>query len=332
MMSKSNSDKIINFTCYCNNFFYNKNEIRLILPCEHFIHEKCIENNMRRCKICNEKIENIIDNNKILCSKKYIINRKDLKSVTLENSEFGNYLYIPNAILKFTNLMNKVLLINDERDVFSVMLYFQSITNIKFKIIDNTNKNKIKLENNIIKWQNIEDEKLNKVIISNHHHFLDSFVLYYLFRCGFLSSEFINTTDIGRVISKTCDLLIFKRGKDTNTVEKIKEYLLRRNRVAIFPEGTMSNNNTLIKFRTGAFYTNSPICPVVIKYEPFIFDNDIPKSIIKLLMSSEIIVKVCISDLEYPPFDNEKIENIRRKMAKLGNFELARTSNKFIKD
>jgi 1-acyl-sn-glycerol-3-phosphate acyltransferase len=324
-------DKIINFICHCNNYFYVENELRMIIPCEHFVHEKCIDDK-RVCKICNKKIEKIIDNNKILSSRKYIKNRVDLRSVVLENTNFGNYLYIPNAILKFTNLMNKVLLINNERDVLSIMLYFQSITNIKFKIIDNTKKNKIRLENNVIRWINEEDEKINKIIISNHHHFLDSYVLYYLFRCGFLSSEFINTTDIGRIISKTCDLLIFRRGKDTNTVEKIKEYLKRRNRVSIFPEGTISNHKTLIKFRTGAFYVGAPICPIIIKYEPFISDIEIPKTIIKLLMSNEIVVSVYINDLEYPPFTNENIEKIRSKMAKLGNLEMARTSNKFIKD
>jgi hypothetical protein len=49
-------------------------------------------------------------------------------------------------------------------------------------------------------------------------------------------------------------------------------------------------------------------------------------------MSNEIVVSVYINDLEYPPFTNENIEKIRRKMAKLGNLEMARTSNKFIKD
>ena len=49
------------------------------------------------------------------------------------------------------------------------------------------------------------------VVISNHSNYLDSFILYYLFRCGFVSSDFINSSELGKLIATKCKLLIFKR-------------------------------------------------------------------------------------------------------------------------
>lgn len=70
-----------------------------------------------------------------------------------------------------------------------------------------------------------KDNERKLVIISNHSHYIDSIIIYYLFRCGFVSGDFINKTDIGRIIATKLKLLIFKRGVDTNMVEKIKLYL-----------------------------------------------------------------------------------------------------------
>jgi hypothetical protein len=46
------------------------------------------------------------------------------------------------------------------------------------------------------------------------------------------------------------------------------------------------------------------------------------------LIIISIDVNLYIENIESPPFDNERIEKIRSKMAKTGNFKLARTSNK----
>ena len=88
------------------------------------------------------------------------------------------------------------------------------------------------------------------------------------------------------------------------------------------------NNDTLIKFRTGAFYTGADICPVVIKYRNYVYDEDFYTGILKLLSQDSIIVDVYIENIQHPPFTDKHIEKIRKKMAKTGNFKLARTSNK----
>ena len=43
-------------------------------------------------------------------------------------------------------------------------------------------------------------------------------------------------------------------------------------------------------------------------------------------------VDVYINDFHYPPFDNEKIQNIRKNMAKIGNLNLSNVSNRDISD
>ena len=54
--------------------------------------------------------------------------------------------------------------------------------------------------------------------------------------------------------------------------------------------------------------------------------------ILKLITQDEIIVDIYVNDIFYPPFNQEKIEEIRNYMAKVGNFEKSRVSNKSLKD
>ena len=115
-------------------------------------------------------------------------------------------------------------------------------------------------------------------------------------------------------------------------VEKIKKYLEEKHIITIYPEGAMGNHNTLLRFRTGAFYVGSPVCPIIIKYKPFVWDDDLKTLLFKLTTQSEIIVDVIVSDLVYPPFNDEKINNIRNFMAEVGNLQLSRVSNKAIQD
>ena len=256
----------------------------------------------------------------------------DIKSIKLDNSATINYLILPLSIIKFTSLINKLIIVNTEKDLLSTIEFALHSFNIKINIIDNTNKNPIFMNENKICWKKKEDQKRKLVIISNHSHFLDSIILYYLFRSGFVSGDFINQTDIGRIIATKLKLLIFKRGVDTNMVQKIKEYLNEQKKIVIYPEGAFANNNTMIRFRTGAFYVGETICPVVIKYEKIIYDDDFKQMIFKLITQQEIIANVYINDIFYPPFDDIQIEKIRDHMCSIGNFEKSRVSNKTIKE
>jgi 1-acyl-sn-glycerol-3-phosphate acyltransferase len=329
----------INNMCFCKNYFsYNKEKIALLLPCSHFVHEKCINDRYysyilknrktTECPICEKNVDEIIPESKIMSNKKLIQYKIDINSVKLNDNGDLNYFNLPFAILKLNSFMNKLIISETENDLLDTLEIFIRTANIKINIIDNTHNNPIKFINNKIIWSKKKDNEINKVLISNHSHYLDSFILYYLFKSGFVTSEFINKTDIGRIIASKCKLLIFDRKKDTNMVEKIKSYLKEKHIITIYPEGAQSNPNTLLKFRTGAFYTDAPICPIVIKYNPFIWDDNIKNLILKLMTQQKIEIDVIINDLVFPPFDNDKIDMVRNFIANVGDINLSRVSNR----
>jgi 1-acyl-sn-glycerol-3-phosphate acyltransferase len=343
---KTNMDTkiILNSMCYCKEYFYNKDKISLMYPCNHFVHEKCINSHIFTtinknntldnldCPFCKKKVLSIITENKIMKNNKLRQYKTDLESLRIENLGTINYSLLPFGVIKLGSIINKLIISQSANDLLDTAEIFFKTCNIKINIIDNTKNNPIQYVNNTVLWKNKKDSSSNIVLISNHSHYLDSFIIYYLFKSGFVSSEFINKTDIGRLIASKCNLLIFNRNKDTNMVEKIKKYLEEKKIITIYPEGAMGNHNTLLRFRTGAFYVGSPVCPIIIKYNPFIWDDDLKTLIFKLTTQTEIKVDVIINDLIYPPFNDKKIDDIRVFMSNVGNLKLSRVSNKAIQD
>jgi hypothetical protein len=352
-----NEDTIVNMSCICSKYFYANEKILYILPCCHIIHEKCfnshilnflyrnfnnklnqlnVDNNnsqiIIKCPSCNHMINNVLTEYKINSKKKYHQYKIDIKSIRLDNSGQINYINLPLGMVKFTSFINNAIISNSEADYLKTLEYGLHLINTKINIIDNTKNNPITIIKNKIYWINPEDINRKIVIISNHSHYLDALVIYYLFRCGFVASEFVNNSDIGRLFATKLKLLIFKRGVDVNMVDKIKEYLKEYKKITIFPEGAMSNNETLMRFRTGAFYIGEAICPIVIKYDKIIYDDDMKKMLLKLITQNEIKINVYINDLAYPPFNDTKINDVRNKMIKIGNFENSRVSNKSVKE
>lgn len=347
----NNSNTIVNYSCFCSKCFYTIDKILYILPCCHLVHEKCFNDYILKCQYkkfdlnklnqqyqvhlncpqCNKIIETVLSENKINMKKKYYQYKIDLKSVRIDNSANINYMTLPLSIVKFTTFMNKLISVYTDKELISTIEYALNSFNVKINIIDNTNKNPIEIKNNRVYWTN-KDDKDKLIIISNHAHYLDSLIIYYLFRCGFVSSDFINQTDIGRIIATKLKLLIFKRGVDTNMVEKIKKYLDEQKKIVIFPEGAFANNETIIRFRTGAFYVGETICPIVIKYDNIVYDDDFKKMLLKIITQNEINVTVYINDFFYPPFDDFKIEQIRDHMASIGNLKKSRVSNKSLRE
>ena len=265
--------------------------------------DKNLNNNLYKMKLacpqCNCDITTVLTEYKINSKKKYHQYKIDIKSIRLDNSSIIDYMVLPFSLVKFTSLVNKLILANSEKDLFETIELTLNYFNIKINIIDNTNKNPIEINKNQIFWKNKEDIDKKIIIISNHAHYLDSIIIYYLFRCGFVSSDFINQTDIGRIIASKLKLLIFKRGIDTNMVEKIKEYLCEQKKIVIYPEGAITNNQTMLRFRTGAFYVGEAICPIVIKYDKVPYDDDFKKMLLKLITQNEINVSIYINDLFY---------------------------------
>jgi hypothetical protein len=359
----------INYACICNKYLKNNLKVVILYPCSHILHSTCYKEKRKTCPICNEKIEKIIheddlykqDNNDKVY-RQMIIN---LESIRLDSTKSViNYHLLPINIIKFTSYINKLLLATDEADVVNSTDFLFNLINMKINVIDNTHNNPIIYtspanedggrrgggcggggcgggcggcgggggEGRYITWKNHDDKNKKKILIVNHSHYLDSFVLYYLFRAGFVASEFLNTLDIGRLIAQKCKLLIFKRGVDTNMVTKIKEYLEEKKTIVIFPEGSMGSNNSIRKFRTGAFYADAHICPIVIKYNPFVWDDDYKTFILKIISQKEIVVDIHVNDLHAPPFSTEQIQKIRSDMLTIGQMKDSHVSNRGFKD
>ena len=341
-----NKDIIVNYTCFCKKYFYNNQKLIYLLPCCHIIHETCfhnfiIKNNYMSinnnqdikiiCPFCNMSIFKVLTENKIKFKKKYHQFKIDMQSIKIDTSVHVNYINLPSGIFTLNTIINKLLLSTNMNDIINCIEILFKTLNIKLNIIDNTIKNNFKIIKKQIVWNKNNDQKL--VIISNHSFYLDMVIIIYLFRCGFISNDFIKTIDFGIILCQILNLLIFKRGVDTNMVEKIKEYLNTvNNRIAIFPEGAFFNNNTLGRFRTGAFYTEVPVCPIIIKYNKIPYSDSFNDFLLKFVSIRNINIDVYINDFFYPPFNDQKIEYVRNYMAKTGNLNISRVSNKSIKN
>ena len=325
------------------------------MPCCHIMHAECYTDCLKKhqvkfvnnsnntnnknikCKLCKNEVDHVINEYMLqheFANKKYKQLKIDLYSVKLNQRQVPlDVTNIPVSLIKLASILNKLLGIKSKPELISTIDSLFNCMNLKLKIIDNTKNDRIKIVNDQVKWI---DNKLNKTkmaIISNHSSYLDPIIMFYLFRCGFISSDFVLGTDIGRLIAAQLNLLIFKRNVDTNIVDKMKKYLEKEvDRIGIFPEGLIKTNDTLCRFRTGAFYLGVPVCPIVIKFDKMIFDHDMKTFILKLMSQDVINVEVYISDLIYPPFTKEKIEKIRNFMGEVGELKLSRATNKFTKD
>lgn len=344
----SKKNIIVNYTCFCKKYFFFKEKVVYLLPCCHMIHEtcmnkyiidnyyNCINNNINedyKCPFCNNKFDKILSEKKIFAKDKYNLFKNDILSVKIDSSMPTNYFNLPNAILKLNIIINLMLTMNSFSDAKNIAKNIFNLLNYKINIIDNTNKNPIIYKNDSIFWKNKFDNERKIVIISNHSFYMDIVAIMYLFGCGFISNDFIKTIDFGKLICEKLNLLVFKRGVDTNMVEKIKEYLNTiTNRIAIFPEGAFFNNQTLGRFRTGAFYVNEAICPIVIKYSKIPYSESFNDFLLKVCSTDNIKMDIYINDFIEPPFSEKKIENVRKYMAKIGNLKLSRVSNKSIKN
>jgi len=327
---------LVNTKCSCNTWLYSRELIVLLLPCNHYVHEKCINtellNNNNKCPICNTDIDKILTEEKIKKSnnKQNIIDLRSIKYIS--DDLVLDYTKFPSYIIKFNMIVNKMLIIKTKEDIMNTVELIFKMANIKINIKDNTKKNKIKYENKEIKWINIKDNECQKIIISNHCCLIDSFILYYLFQCGIISSNAIKSLEIGKIIVEKCNLLLFDRKDNSGTVDKIKKYLDINKKIIIFPQGSISYGQTVSNFRTGAFYSCDTVCPVSIKFTPEISEPNMNDFYFKLFSQDTINIEVTINDFEIGPFDDKHIHKIRNKMAKQLKFDLSNISTKGLKD
>ena len=122
----------------------------------------------------------------------------------------------------------------------------------------------IKVKNKIY----IQDAiKNNAIIVYNHVTYIDSFII-----CGSVYNyapliyyKYYNY--IKCIIDYVDGICINDSKCGSSNSEKIIDHVNKRKRLlGIAPESVITNGKYLINFNTGAFITNSPILPIILKY------------------------------------------------------------------
>lgn len=314
-------NKVINSRCICNQcLIWKRYPLIMNLPCEHILHKSC-QKSKKKCDICNESIKYVKSFDQIKRESKHgaIQYQRYIDMIACSNfdhmTEVNNYDII--HISHTTSLLSSTPFMKGYNEQQGFCREILKLLNTKLII---------KGSDNIV-----HSEK--KVYISNHTTFIDPAVINSIFKCGYVVSSLIEKSYFGRLIKDIIPLLIIDRDKKgSSTVDQMTQYMNKYGSLCLFPEGMVSHPDVIQRFRTGAFYTGYPVQPIVIKYDKHIYDDDITKFMQKIVTNSDLTITVHILKTEYPPFNDEKIEEIRSKMAKVGNLGLSRVSNRDIKE
>lgn len=315
----TDNNKIINSICIiCNDPLpWTTKEVIMLLPCEHLVHKKCYDDiKASYCFKCKIFVKRTIRAFDYKYEKK--LYQKCIDIISMSNFDKMTKVYNDQVLLNLPTLMGTIARlpfskgINESLDICKDVLQMNDIE-IKVRGL-----NKIKSG--------------PKIFIANHTSHLDFLVIFYVLKTGFLASSVLTETFVGRHISQLIPLLLIDRGKKSNNVEKMKEYVKTKGPICLFPEGMITHPDTLIRFRTGAFYTGYPVYPIVLKYKNVVSDMSTPNFIMKIASKQKEVIEMIILDPFYPPFDENKIEMVRCAMAQKGNMVLSRVSNKDLRD
>lgn len=119
------------------------------------------------------------------------------------------------------------------------------------------------------------EEALKATIVCNHSSVADPCLLAYLYAPSFVAKTHVyNLPGVGRVGAAQhafyIDRLHGSRFSVAGKIAERQKMVLKADGalppVAIFPEGTTTNGDHLLKFRTGAFLAGAPVVPVLIRY------------------------------------------------------------------
>ncbi|KAG2324508.1 hypothetical protein Bca4012_039021 [Brassica carinata] len=188
-----------------------------------------------------------------------------------------------------------------------------------------------------------EEPERPGVIVSNHVSYLD--ILYHMSASfpSFVAKRSVGKLPLVGLISKCLGCVYVQReakspdfkGVSGTVNERVRE--AHRNKSAptimLFPEGTTTNGDYLLQFKTGAFLAGTPVLPVILKYpyERFSVAWDTisgARHIIFLLCQFVNHLEVIRLPVYYPSQeekDNPKLyaSNVRRLMATEGNLILS---------
>ncbi|KAG6557024.1 hypothetical protein Mapa_001441 [Marchantia paleacea] len=113
-------------------------------------------------------------------------------------------------------------------------------------------------------------------IVSNHISYLD--ILYHMSSSfpSFVAKRSVAKLPLVGLISKCMGCIYVQRESKSTNFKGVSGIVIERTRAAhenpaapmllLFPEGTTSNGDYLLPFKTGAFLAETPVLPVILKY------------------------------------------------------------------
>lgn len=117
------------------------------------------------------------------------------------------------------------------------------------------------------------NQKDYSLLICNHIGFFDMVANMVINGCGFLAMGIVNGFPIGGDIARDIGGLFVERENEDSrkqsfvkTVNRQKDFYEKKifNDLLVFPEGTTSNNQYIVKFKKGVFYSLLPLKPIII--------------------------------------------------------------------
>ncbi|WCJ35283.1 Phospholipid/glycerol acyltransferase family protein [Euphorbia peplus] len=180
-------------------------------------------------------------------------------------------------------------------------------------------------------------------IISNHVSYID--ILYHMSSSfpSFVAKRSVGKLPLIGLISKCLGCVYVQRESKSSDFKGVAGVVTERVREAhenedapmmmLFPEGTTTNGDYLLPFKTGAFVAGAPVLPVILRYpyqrfSPAWDSISGMRHVILLLSQFVNYMEVTQLPVYYPSQaekDNPKLyaSNVRRLMAKEGNLTMS---------
>ncbi|XP_021718685.1 lysophospholipid acyltransferase LPEAT1-like isoform X2 [Chenopodium quinoa] len=189
----------------------------------------------------------------------------------------------------------------------------------------------------------LESSERPGVVISNHVSYLD--ILYHMSSSfpSFVAKRSVGKLPLVGLISKCLGCVYVQREDRSSDFKGVSGVVTERIKEAhdnsdaplmlIFPEGTTTNGNFLLPFKTGAFRAGAPVLPVILKYpyqrfSPAWDSISGVRHVVFLLCQFVNYMEVMRLPIYYPSKeekDDPKLyaSNVRKLMADEGNMTLS---------
>ncbi len=206
----------------------------------------------------------------------------------------------------------------------------------------------LRILNIVLSVRGQEDFSATRVVlVANHISWLDVFVINAAHPCRFIAKSEIADWPVAGNLATNAGTIFIRRAKRTDaakTNDAIALQLLKNNTVAIFPEGTTTAGDKLLKFHTSLFEpavaNQATVAPVALRYrqsngEPdtsaaFIGELTFSQSMAQIIAQKSIIAEVIFAPVIPPlaPVENETSHaNCRRSLAHAAEAAIAKILN-----